>query len=171
MATNCILSSGVSLGCRENTGGVQKLYVGTYSGSTAWSLDATNHITAVTAANTFYAFDFPLEVTEIIEAGNFSVENQTVFFEQTINSTMYSTTQETRDALALIGMARVFVIAKDNNDQYFLYGKQNGMWISAANISTGKAFSDLNGITYTFTGREPNSAYEVDAAVLTTLGF
>jgi hypothetical protein len=168
---SCILNAGVTLPCRELTGGVQKLYIGTFSGSTAWTKDATNVLTGVTGFNAFYEFEFPLEQTEVVEAGNFSTENQTVFYEQTVNSVMYSTTQETRDALALLGMSRLFVIIKDQNGQYFLYGKDNGAWLTTANISTGKAFSDLNGITFSIVGREPNPGNEVDASVMTVLGF
>ena len=169
---SCILNTGVALGCRdEKSGGVFALYLASYSASTIFSENGSGVVTGATAYNTFYEFQFPAETAEISETGNFSVENQTAYFEQVINSAMYSTDQTTRDALNLLGMGRVFAIAKDNTGKYFLYFRQNGGWLTSATILLGKAMGDMNGIQYTLTGKNTVPAVECHQSLLTTLGF
>jgi hypothetical protein len=96
--SNCILNKGVTLDCRNGQGGIQDVYMATYSASTAFTTDSDGVITGATSINTFYKFEFPSETTDVVETGTFSKENQTVFYEQTLNSIMYKTDQITRDA-------------------------------------------------------------------------
>jgi hypothetical protein len=168
--STCILNKGVILDCREGQGGIKDIYLASYSATTTFAVNATGVITGATSANTFYKFEFPSEVTDVIETGNFSKENQTTFFEQVVNSMLYKTDQITRDTLNLLAMGRLFCITKDNSGQYILLGKENGMWMTTAAINSGKAYGDLNGISYSLTGREPYAGTEVAAAYIATLG-
>lgn len=169
---SCILNTGVSIGCRDDkSGGVFKLYLATYSASTIFTEDSNGVVTGVTGHNTFYEFEFPAETAEITETGTYSTENMTAYFEQVINASMYSTAQTARDALSLLGMSRLFAIAKDNNGKNYLYFRQNGGWLTSANISLGKAMGDFNGIQYTITGKNTVPAVEANTSLLTTLGF
>ena len=69
----CLITSGYSLQCRDNIGGVQNVYIGTFNGSSlTYTVSGTNsQITAFGGATTsFYTFNQPLETASFEQAGN-----------------------------------------------------------------------------------------------------
>lgn len=166
----CILSNGTTLGCKS-AGGSQKLYLGTYSGSTEWEVDGSGIVSGVTGYCEFFEFEMPEEQIEGTSPGEYNKENNTANYSHTINARIYGIDQTSIDTIKILGQGRVFGIIKDNNDNYFLFGKNNGLHLTVGNITLGKAFADLNGADITLVGKDKYPITEVNAAVLTTLGF
>ena len=54
--------------------------------------------------------------------------------------------------------------AEDQEGQDKIYGKQKGLRVSEGSIETGLAFGDMNGVTISLLGKEPQPANLVDLA-------
>jgi hypothetical protein len=67
----------------------------------------------------------------------------------------------------LVKQNELYIIIKDNNERYWAVAWSNGAMVTTASQQTGQAYNDLNGISVTMTGGEPNPAREID--VTTTL--
>ena len=86
---SCLLTNGYSLGCKDNTGGIQKFFIGNFSAATSFSYDADGVITGGTSVPTLYTFEQRNEVGEFTQEGQHSVENGTNFWNQTAVLTLY----------------------------------------------------------------------------------
>jgi len=162
MAT-CLLTSGYQLGCRDNIGGVQEVYIGEWnSSSMTYVYGADNIIGTFSGATvSFYTFQQEIETASYTENGVFSIENGTSFYEQTLTITLHKIEAALRNKILLLGQGKWRVIVKDQRGNYFLMGHQNPVRVSASTPGLGKAYGDLNGAVITFMTKESVPAYEV----------
>ena len=167
----CDITSGFQLGCRDNAGGVRKVYI---------LGDAGAEITAVTTAGTFaeidsmtgtgnfYEFELVKQTSTYAETINASLENGTVFYQQDLTLVFHKMEAEKRNQIKLLSQAPdLKVVFEDNNGKQFLLGQLNGLSVSAGTIGTGTAFGDRNGYEITLTGLEPEPAQELDGTLFT----
>jgi hypothetical protein len=162
----CVLTSGYSLGCRDNIGGIAEVYIGEWNGdSLGYTFGTNSIITAFTGATgSFYTFEQEIETGSYTENGVFSTENGTAFYEQTLAITLHKLEASLRNQILILGQGKWRIIIKDQRGKYWLMGKQNPVRVSASTPGLGKAYGDLNGAVITFMGKEPEIAYEVQAA-------
>ena len=81
----CDITSGFSLACRDNSGGIKNIYI--LSGSIDTVTGADNGlITDIDGGGIFYKFELAKQTGDFTETINASVENGTVFYEQVVNS-------------------------------------------------------------------------------------
>lgn len=164
----CSIDSGYTLGCRDNTGGIQLAYIAdfdpgqtysyTVSGTFSGSIDT---VTPSSSPSTYYPFYQEVEVGEFNQEGQYSTENGTVFFVQTLTLTMHKNDAALRSKLLLLSQGHLSVIVKDQRGGHWLMGKVNGCRVVTGTSNTGKAFGDLNGIVITIEGREPEPAHYI----------
>jgi hypothetical protein len=64
---------------------------------------------------------------------------------------------------------RTIVIVKTKDDSYFLFGKLNGMEVTAGSANSGQAMNEFQGYQLTFTGMEKALANEVDSSIIAAL--
>lgn len=166
---SCILANGYALGCKDNTGGVQKFFIGNFSATTVYSEDSTGVITGGTVVPTFYTFEQRNEVGEFTQEGQHSVENGTNFWNQTCNLTLYKYQASIRNLLFTMAQTQLQVIVLDQNGKYFLIGEQNGADMTSSTGSAGKAYGDLNGSTFTLLAKEPSPAREISSTYFASL--
>lgn len=175
--SNCLLNAGYALGCKDNTGGIQKVFIANYSSLTTYTLDTNNIISALggeASGNpvgdlTFYTFEQRNENAEYASEGQHSTENGTNFWVQTVNLIFHKNEADIRNTLLLLAKASLVVIVLDQNGKYWVIGKQNGAELIASTASSGKAYGDLNGVTVSIEGREPEPAHEMDSTAFGTL--
>jgi hypothetical protein len=172
MATSCsCVLSEYTLACRNNTGGIQKIWISCYDSNITWTLDGTNVITGATggSGNSWYAFEQEIETGSFLQNGQFSTENGTTFFEQVLEITLHKmdAAQRNRIQSLVIGAWRVIVL--DQQGTYWMMGFQNPVRVSSATPQLGKAYGDLNGAILTFNGKEPENAYSIQTAFALTL--
>jgi len=164
----CLITSGYGLQCRDNIGGVQNVYIGTFNGASMTMTGATAGTSLITAFGgatvSFYTFNQPLETASFEQAGNYSTENGTSFYTQTVNITLQKLNATSATLINALGQGTWRVIILDQNGLYWLVGAQNGARVSAATPNTGKALGDLNGAVLTFEAKEPLTAYQVTTA-------
>jgi hypothetical protein len=165
----CILNSGYALGCKDNTGGIQEIYIANFSGSATYGLDADNIITSTNSSASFYTFEQRNENAEFTSEGQHSVENGTNFWIQTANLIFHKNEADVRNTLLLLAKSSLSAIVLDQNGKYWLMGKQNGVELVGSSTSFGKAYGDLNGVTISIEAREPEPAHEMSSAAFAAL--
>lgn len=162
---SCVLTNGYTLGCRDNIGGIQEVYIGEYNADAlVYSLTASNVIDAFAGATvSFYTFEQEIETGSYTENGVFSTENGTAFYEQTLSITLHKLDAALRNQILLLGQGKWRIIIKDQRGVYHLMGFQNPIRVSASTPGLGKAYGDLNGAVITFMGKEPETAHIVSS--------
>lgn len=165
--STCLLTSGYSLPCK-GTAGIQEVYIGNWnSTSMAMTISGTttSQITGFTGTTqSFYKFQQQIEQAGFTETGNFSAENGTSFYEQTLEITVNNVDPTLVTTINTLGRGKWRVLILDQNGNYWLMGKQNPVNVTAIAGGLGKAYGDLNGFTITFTGKEYDSLYNVTTA-------
>lgn len=170
MAT-CDITSGFTLGCRDNTGGIRKLYI--LSGSISSVSGSTGYIESISGSGDFYQFELFRQTSDFNEAITSTPENGTVFYEQTLNAVFFKLQSATRNQISVLAKnPDLRVVVETNNGstdgvgKFFLLGQENGAQLLSGTGATGTAFGDLNGYTLTFTGQEPEPASEISASLV-----
>lgn len=157
----CDITSGFALGCRDNTGGIKAIYI--LSGSVSSITDTSNEISDISGAGVFYQFDLQRGTSDFTETINGSTENQTVFYEATINAAFAKLQTSTRNQVKVLAQnPDLKIVVETNNDaasEKFIYvGRKNGAVLNAGQGQSGTALGDANGYTLTFTAQEPAPA-------------
>ena len=169
--STCDITSGFTLGCRDNTGGIANLYI--LSGSIDSVTDASEGlISGITGSGEFFKFELFRQTSDFSEAITSTPENGTVFYEQTLNAVFFKLQSSTRNQVKVLAQnPNLKVVVETNNGtvdgvgRYWLLGEDRGMQLLSGTGATGTAFGDLNGYSLTFTGQEPNPASEVSGSL------
>jgi hypothetical protein len=166
----CDITSGFTLGCRDNVGSIKQIYI--LSGSVTSTTDASegliNSITG-SAGSVFYTFELFRETSDYAEAVTVAPENGTVVYEQTVNAVFFKMQTSLRNQIKVLAQnPTIRMIVETNNEsntsKYVYVGEEYGMQLLTSAGGTGTLFGDRNGYTLTFTGREPNPAAFISAS-------
>jgi hypothetical protein len=169
--STCDITSGFTLGCRDNTGGIANLYI--LSGSITSVVDASEGlIETISGSGEFFKFELFRQTSDFTEAITSTPENGTVFYEQTLNAVFFKLQSSTRNQVKVLAQnPNLKVVVETNNGtvdgvgRYWLLGEDRGMQLLSGTGATGTAFGDLNGYSLTFTGQEPNPASEISGSL------
>jgi hypothetical protein len=169
MSTTCDIVSGFTLGCRDNTGGLKNIYI--LSGSISSTSGTEGLISTISGSGTFYKFELNRQTGDFTETINTSVENGTVFYEQTVNAPFHKLQSSTRNQVKTLARnPDIIMIVETNNNAsgtvFFLLGQTRGLSLSGGQAQTGTAFGDLQGYTLTFVGQEPDPASALSGSSL-----
>ena len=86
--STCDITSGFTLGCRDNTGGIANLYI--LSGSIATVVDVSEGlIGGISGSGEFYKFELFRQTSDFTEGITSTPENGAVFYEQTVNAMFF----------------------------------------------------------------------------------
>lgn len=166
----CLINSGYDLGCRDNVGGIQLAYIGNFNSDVEYTIGTGStpslplgSILGINSGTspTYYPFYQEVEVGEFNQEGNYSTENGTVFFVQTLTLTLHKNDSDLRNQLLLLSQGHLSIIVKDQRGEFWLMGYNNGCRVVTGSSNTGKAFGDLNGVVLTFEAREPEPAHHI----------
>jgi len=169
--STCDITSGFTLGCRDNTGGIKNLYI--LSGSISSVGDASEGlINGITGSGEFFKYELFRQTSDFSEAISATPENGTVFYEQSVNAVFFKLQSSTRNQIRVLAKnPDLKVIVETNNGsedgigKYWLLGEENGVQLLSGTGATGTAFGDLNGYNLTFTGQEPEPASEISGSL------
>jgi hypothetical protein len=171
----CDISMGRIEPCKDSVGGLDAIYIINEGDITEFTMDATDTDVIAEVTGSPKAYKFDLKGNSSFETTiNSSTENGTSFFEQTLSVTLKKLDIDSHKELKLLTWGRPHVIVKDNNDNFFLMGKEHGAEVTGGSIVTGGAMGDLSGYTLTLSAMERVPANFIDAsdeAGLTTAGF
>lgn len=170
--STCDITSGFTLGCRDNAGGIKNLYI--LSGSVASVTGAANGlISDISGSGEFFKFELFRQTSDFAEAISSTPENGTVFYDQTLNATFFKMQSATRNQVRVLAKnPDLKIIVETNNGSvdgvgtFFYMGQENGAQLLSGQAQTGTAFGDLNGYSLTFSAQEPEPASELSGSVL-----
>lgn len=172
---SCILNTGYTLTCRDNTGGIQKAYIRNWSAGTSYTYDSTGTITGSTgvySATSWYTFEVRPETGSFMPGeGAHSIENGTNFWTQKLELTLHKYQASIRTLLYALAQTEMEVLVLTQNNQYLLMGEQNGANLTTSSANVGKAYGDMNGVTLTLEAKEPSTARVVDSTLAGTWNF
>lgn len=166
---NCLLSEGWGLpDCRDNTGGVDTIYITNWSNVTDYDLDNDEIVTGFTMSGTtkFYEFKPNKNSGHFTQKVTASPENGTVSTEQIITIVTNKNEADKRALIKLLAQSEMIAIVKDRNGKYFLLGADFGLTLTETAYDSGKLISDANSWTLTLVGGEKFLAYEVSTAAV-----
>ena len=168
---SCDINSGYVLGCRDNLGGIKALYI--LSGSVAGITDTSNEISDISGSGVFYQFDLQRGTSDFTETINGSTENQTVFYEATLNAVFAKMQTSTRNQIKILAQnPDLKIVVETNNDtsgaKFFYMGRKNGAVLNAGQGQSGTALGDSNQYLLTFTAQEPSPADVITGTTLSS---
>lgn len=165
---SCDITSGFSLACRDNSGGIKNIYI--LSGSIDTIAEASEGlISAVTGSGTFYKFELTKNTGDLTETPTPSLENGTVYYEQTINASFHKLQSSIRNQVKVLAQnPNLKIVVETNNGEeapytgkFFFVGRYRGATLSGGSATTGTAFGDANQYALTFQGLEPEPMDEI----------
>ena len=165
---SCDITSGFTLGCRDNSGGIKNIYI--LSGSITTITEASEGlISDISGVGTYYKFELTRQTGDFTEAPTPSLENGTVYYEQTLNAAFHKLQSSIRNQVKVLAQnPDLSIIVETNNGidtpytgKFFLMGRYRGISLSAGSATSGTAFGDANQYALTFSGQEPDPADEI----------
>ena len=162
----CDLTTGFTIGCRDNTGGVKRIYVMNFDSSVVYTESVTNTVTGMTSSNpiNFFQYDLQKNTAELTEAQEMTAENETIGYTPTINFVFNKLDTPKRNELLLLARTASVVIVEDRNGRYWIVGKEAGLDMTSSNRGTGVNITDRNGSTLSLVGSEAIPFQEIDFA-------
>lgn len=164
---SCIIDNGYALGC-ASVGGVEKVWIGTYTPDATYELNALNVITGVTSASTVYLFEQDMEYAGLNQNGVFTRENGTVHYESVLSVKFTDLNADLRNTVLALGKAPVYAIVKSNAGLYYLAGVETAGRATEGVASLGVAMADMNGATLSFTFKSQNGVYLMNGSLIGT---
>lgn len=167
---NCALTSDYNFGCDVGAGGVKELYLIELENMTA-VVESSGVITSITKASgkIFRKYQLVLETSTFGEDITGNRQNGTLFYAQRGTIIINKQSVAVRNEILLLAKNNLVVVTLDNNGDYRLYGRENGLRVATGTAETGTAWADRNGYTLNFTGNERELAPFVQSSVIATL--
>lgn len=163
---SCNLTGGITFGCRDNVGGVNKVWITDFDNVTGITQNTGSTITAISGTGTWYAFDLIRTTSEATETVNASLENGTVFYQTELTMYFAKLEQYKRNILKTMAQSfRLAVVMETNDGSYFLIGQEYGMYVSAGSNVTGLALGDRQGYNITLQSMEMNPMNELSGTL------
>lgn len=167
MAQDCLINNGYTLGC-SSIGGVEKLWLGTYSADSLYTLDANDVITGVTSGATVFLFEQDMEYAGLNQEGQFARENGTVHFSSVVSAKFIELDYELRNTMLALSKAPLVAVVKTNSGQFFFLGLESAGRATSGVLSAGVAMGDLNGATLEVTFKSKNGAFLIEESLIGT---
>lgn len=162
------LSSGLTLGCDNNIGGIKAIYITEKSNVTSLGLSSPgDEISTISMSGVFYEFQFNKNTSSYTEELASDVSAGRDLYTQTVTLVLNRREKTKRDKLILLAQREnLHIMVKDQNDIIWYFGETNGMNLTTSAGGSGVAKTDANQYVLTFVGEEPSPANTVTAACL-----
>lgn len=169
----CSIIQGDSIDCRDSVGGLGlSLLIGEYGNVPQGNITASSGtISAMTCSvgKRFFKYELSKENGEFTDSTKVSVENGTVFSEQTLTFSIKKMSASHRNNLLTLAYNRLMIVVRDANGLNYVMGQVNGADLTGNDGKTGKALGDMNGNMLTFIAKEPVPANFISDAIFASL--
>lgn len=162
----CDITSGFSLACRDNVGGIKNVYI--LSGSVSTITASSGAISDLNGSGVFYKFELTRNTGDFTETPTISLENGTVFYSQVVNIALHKLQASIRNQVKVLAQNPDLKLvietnngSDDNVGQFFYVGRYRGATMTGGTGATGTALSDANQYSMTFEAQEPYPAEEI----------
>lgn len=169
----CSLTQGYALDCKDSTGGITEVYFIEKANviTLSTSSGVVTGITKASGGKRGYRYELPKETGSFTHNPQISQENGTLFFEQNLTIVINKLSTPVNTEIKLLAQNVLIAIVKDNNNKYWMLGKDRGIDMTASTGGSGTAFGDRSGYSLVFMGKEPDYLYEVTEAATLSLLF
>jgi hypothetical protein len=168
MAFTCNLTDGYVLGC-SSIGGVEKVWIGEWVDNVQVTQNACGIITGITTTGlTVYSFEQDIEHAGLVQTGNYSRENGTVFYESTLSIKLIGLDCEVRNRMVELGRAPLFAVVKSNAGDYYFLGLESSGRASAGEANLGVLLGDMNGLSQSISWKSSNEAFLIAGGLIGT---
>lgn len=168
MAFTCNLTDGYVLGC-SSIGGVEKVFIGEYVDDVQVVLDSCGIITGITTTGlTVFNFEQDIEHAGLVQTGNYSRENGTVFYESTLSIKLITLDCEVRKRMVELGRAALFAVIKSNAGDFYYCGLESSGRASAGEANVGTLLGDMNGLSQSISWKSANGVFLMNGSLLGT---
>ena len=172
----CAITSGYTIDCRENIGGIQAIWLisnaNLYdaSGNTRIT-ESSGTVTAMTKASgtRFYKFEVPRGTAVASTNMTGSMENGTIFFTHELTFPINSRTATVRNIITTLAKNRLTFVTLEMDGVYRMYGAGYGLMMDSTTNSSGTAPGDRNGAELKFSSMEINDFLVVSSSVAANL--
>jgi hypothetical protein len=166
----CSLTAGFTLDCKDSVGGVKSIHLIDWA-KTGFTVSGGEVTATTVASGSVFTYEMPKATGSMTITTNVSQENGTVFNQTDVVARLRKLSTTKRNELKLLAQNRVFCIVRDNNDNYWLCGREYGCDITAMTGETGTAMGDNVGYNFTLSAIEAEAPYKLQANVVTALGI
>lgn len=168
MSFTCNLTDGYVLGC-SSIGGVEKVWIGEWVDNVSVTLDPCGIITGITTTGlTVYSIEQDIEHAGLVQTGNYSRENGTVFYESVLSIKLIGLDCNVRNRMVELGRAPLFAVVKSNAGDYYYLGLESSGRASAGEANLGVLLGDMNGLSQSISWKSANGAYLINGALVGT---
>lgn len=154
---------GVGLDC-GSVGGLSVVYIADTTDVSTVTI-VNGEVSGITMASgkTFKTFNFRKNNANFTSTGNRSDENGTLFYNTVLEAKFNKMETAKRADMAAITAGNTYVIAKDNNNLYWLigYSTLNTYVYGNTTANTGAAMADANQYVLTLTTDTPDLPYQL----------
>ncbi len=156
--------------CKDSAGGITEVYF-IEKGNVSGIVAASGVVTGLTkaAGKRFWKYELPKETGSFTHNPTVSSENGTLFFEQNLTIVVNKLSAAINTELKLLAQNILVAVVKDNNNKFWMLGKERGLDMSGSTSGSGTAFGDRSGYSLVFIGKEPDQLYEVNSTVAAAL--
>lgn len=162
--------AGIARDCAANVGGVKAVYMANFEDvvGVAVTTDVVSGITIGTGKK-FYTYNFNPNTSNFVVNINANRENGTLYFETVLSLVFPKQDAAKRLEVNALAQAGLMAIVQDNNDNYWLLGKDEPLLMTTGTAETGTARADRNGYALEFTDGQRQMPYTVDPAIIPDL--
>lgn len=162
--------AGIARDCAANVGGVKVVYMANFEDvvGVAVTTDVVSGITLGTGKK-FYTYNFNPNTSNFTTTVQANRENGTLYFESVLSLVFPKQDAAKRLEVNALAQAGLLAIVQDNNDNYWLLGKDEPLLMTAGTAETGTARADRNGYALEFTDGQKQMPYTVDPAIIPDL--
>lgn len=165
-----ITLTGISLGCKDNVGGVQEVYIIDKAKVTATPTVTLNKITAIaTGTDNFSVYNFKRNTASLVSTPTINYENDTLYYSSVLTLKFNKLDTVKRTEFVNLAKGNLAVIVKDANGVYWYLGFDNEVSVTGGSATTGVAMGDMNGYEIQLTDLSKQLPYEVDSTIITAL--
>lgn len=156
---SCTISSGIGIACADlkRVGGINKRVWAFNMDDLRTSLDVTQTFIStlnLTTYATLYKFE-GVKYSHSAEAKLLRTDGGNVSWEHTVNLRVNNTSYQEDQVMENLAVAETGWIVQTNNNEFFIYGAQNGLTCTEMTDPTGQKAGDDEASTVVLKGTEP----------------
>jgi hypothetical protein len=162
----CAITSGYTIDCRENIGGLQAVFLVEFGNVTSFA-EVSGLVTGITKATgkRFYKFEVPRATANTSSNATASEENGSVFYTHQVVFPLNKRDSTTANIVRTLAKNKLVAVTLDMDGNYRMYGQRNGLYLASTESGSGTAAGDRNGYNITLTGIEKDDFLQVTSAV------
>jgi hypothetical protein len=149
----CKISENVTVGCGEySMAGLSNIYLANFEDVTALTKSTGGTITGISMASgtTFYSYEFGEDTAFFSQP--FTNQNGNIAYNASIEFRIPNQNQDIINALSKLDFAKLAVVCRTRNGEYFYFGEYNPLKRTGGENSSGTAATDASGISVILTG-------------------